>query len=82
MSLVDDYEEQSSSPCEEDNEGMYINSLFMCGLMVDNLIWLLKTSGLQDSEECAIMMEQTLAMQELVESALAIAEVSGETTFH
>lgn len=82
MSIVEDYEEQSSSPYEEDNEGLYINSLFMCGLMVDNLIWLLKTSGLQDSEECAIMMEQMQEMKMTVESTLALAEVTEYTVFH
>ncbi len=82
MSVVDDYEEQSSSPYEEDNESLYINSLFMCGLMVDNLIWLLKTSGLQDSEECAIMMEQMQEMKMTVESTLALAEVKDDTIFH
>ena len=67
---------------ESSKESLYLDALFMCSMMVDNLVWLFKTSGLQDSEECAIMMEQTLAMQELIESALAIAEVSSETTFH
>ena len=82
MSVVNDYEEQNSSPYEEDNESLYINSLFMCGLMVDNLIWLLKTSGLQDSEECAIMMEQMQEMKMTVEATLSMAEVRDDTIFH
>ena len=67
---------------EDSKESLYLDALFMCSMMVDNLVWLFKTSGLQDSEECAIMMEQMQEMKMAVESTLALAEVTDNTVFH
>lgn len=82
MNVSTNLYEQALDDEEDSKESLYLDALFMCSMMVDNLVWLFRTSGLQDSEECAIIMEQTLAMQELVESALATAEMSEDTTFH
>ena len=67
---------------EDSKESLYLDALFMCSMMVDNLVWLFKTSGLQDSEECVIMMEQMQEMKMTVESTLALAEVTEYTVFH
>lgn len=67
---------------QEDRESLYISAVWMLGLMVDNLMWSFMTSGLQDSEECATMMEQIQDMRLFIDVALVMSEVTEDTVFH
>lgn len=78
--MKEDYDDEGV--LQEDRESLYISAVWMLGLMVDNLMWSLMTSGLQDSKECAIMMEQMQDMRLFIDVALVMSEVTEDTVFH
>jgi hypothetical protein len=78
--VTEDYDDEDV--IQEDRESLYISAVWMLGLMVDNLMWSLMTSGLQDSKECATMMEQMQDMRLFIDVALVMSEVTEDTVFH